>query len=157
MDFKLVLAVITSWVLPYSTAPAGCIHCIQMTLKVHCSHQQHTAFTHALCSLVTDMLHTCSESGALCLKRCLTKLTFLFTIMPRSSEGPNLWITWRNPLFVGSIMPFQAVLLTLYISQPSSHHPQYQLQGWGLSWLLSAWFKKVEGPNRMAIRWSYWF
>ena len=57
------------------------------------------------------------------------KLTFSFIIMHRSSEGPNLWITQHNPLFVGSIMLFQAVLLTIYISQPSSHHPQYQLQG----------------------------
>ena len=36
--------------------------------------------------------------------------------MPRSSEGLKLWITRCNPLFVGSIMLCQAVLLTLYYS-----------------------------------------
>lgn len=77
MDFTLVLTMIPTWMLPYSTAPPGCIHHIQMTLKAYCSPQRYMSFTHALRSLVTDILYTCLESGALYLKRCLIKLTYL--------------------------------------------------------------------------------
>lgn len=42
--------------------------------------------------------------------------------MSRSSEGPNLWIKRCNPPFVGSIMVYQAVLLTLYHSPLRTIH-----------------------------------
>lgn len=61
MDFKLVLAGIPSWMSHYSTAAAGSIHHIQMTLKAYCSPDRYIAFTRALRSLVTDILYTCLE------------------------------------------------------------------------------------------------
>ena len=122
MDFKLVLPLIPSWMVHYSTAPAGCIHHIQMTVKAYCSPQQYMAFTHALHSLVTDTLYTCLESEALYFKRCLIKLTFLCTIIPRHSEGLHLWMTRCNPPFVGSIMLCQVVSLTLYHSPLHTIH-----------------------------------
>lgn len=65
MDFKLVLVSIPSWMIPYSKAPAGCIHRIQMTLKAHSSAPQYMAFTNALRSILTDTLYTCLEWAAL--------------------------------------------------------------------------------------------
>ena len=96
--------------LPYSPVPAGCNHRIQMMLKVQCSQLQYTAFTRAICFLVTDSQCTCLEWVSIYLSIYIIsqpssmKLTFCSQMLPRSSDSLTLWNTRCNPPFVIFIM-----------------------------------------------------
>ena len=118
---------IPSWMLPYSQAPAGCNHRIQMTLKVQCFQPQYVAFTRAIRCLVTDAQYTCLEWASIYLNHLQqSQLSFSKYYL----EAPKVLPCGIPDAILRLLSPscFPGLFSLTSNPQPTPYHPQRPLQ-----------------------------
>ena len=55
VDFRITLASVPTWMLPYSSVATGCAHRILATMKVKPSQSNYNGFTSHICSMVSPL------------------------------------------------------------------------------------------------------
>jgi uncharacterized membrane protein len=55
VDFRIMLASVPAWMLPYSSVATGCAHRLLVTMNVEASQLNYNSFTSDLCTMVSPL------------------------------------------------------------------------------------------------------
>jgi len=98
LDFTMTFPSIPNWLIPYSTAPNGCVHRIFATMKLKGSQSNYEGFTRDLRLMLSELqCHSLEKVFFYLLKSCLLNVRLYFC---RKSEALILWNKRCAPMSV---------------------------------------------------------
>jgi hypothetical protein len=120
LDFRITLASLPTWMLPYSSAGTGCAHRILATMKVKGSQANYNCFTSHLRSMVSPL--QCNSLEYFLIHRNSIYYYNHLSFFCRSTEALILWNKRCAPTLVNKNHCLSIFLIFLYFSHQLKLH-----------------------------------